>query len=77
MVLLEAMLLGKQIIATNIPGSRQVLWENPEFVVDNSVSGLTQGMVDVVEGRLPSEPVFDIELYRKAAFEGFFRACAL
>ncbi|QDY65069.1 glycosyltransferase [Glutamicibacter halophytocola] len=47
MVLLEALTLGKRVLATDIVGNRGVLEPNFGLLVDNSVSGLVQGFHDM------------------------------
>ncbi|KIQ97617.1 CDP-glycerol glycerophosphotransferase family protein [Lysobacter sp. A03] len=45
MVLLEAMVLGKPIVATDISGNRGVLKDGHGVLVDNSSEGLREGML--------------------------------
>ncbi|MGP5698715.1 CDP-glycerol glycerophosphotransferase family protein [Glutamicibacter arilaitensis] len=47
MVLLEALTLGKRVLATDIVGNRGVLEPNYGLLVENSVSGLAQGFRDM------------------------------
>lgn len=71
MVLLESMILGTPIVATDIPGSRQVLSENVECLVDNSVEGLSMGIIDVLAGRRKNAVTFDAESYWVKTREAF------
>lgn len=71
MVLLESMILEKQIVATDIPGSRYVLSENPQCVVENSVQGLAAGLRRVLDGDSERRPVFEVERYQTVAMNAF------
>lgn len=72
MVLLEAMVLGKPIIATDIDGNRGVLEPGYGALVTNDVGGMTQGMLDFLEGKLVFEG-FDHEVYRAEAIRMFLK----
>ncbi|MBD7994476.1 CDP-glycerol glycerophosphotransferase family protein [Arthrobacter sp. Sa2CUA1] len=74
MVLLEAMILGKEILATDIPGSRQVLSDNLECLCQNSVDGLADGIKKVLQSDRQHVPDFDVERYAKEALEAFLGA---
>ncbi|WKB35006.1 glycosyltransferase [Terrilactibacillus sp. S3-3] len=67
MVLLEALILGKPIIVTNIPGSRSVIEGGYGLIVDNSIKGLISGMTDFINGRKINEKEFDYIAYSKKA----------
>jgi CDP-glycerol glycerophosphotransferase len=70
MVLHEAMILGKPIIATDIPTSREILEERPEWLVESSIDGLEAGMLAFVQ--TPPAPVrFDIDTYQQQALAAF------
>lgn len=71
MVLLEAMILSKPVIATDIIGSRSALNGRPGQLVENSVEGLVDGMVKFLKGDLEFG-VFDYEEYQKDALEMFY-----
>lgn len=47
-VVLEALSLGKRIVATDIPGPRAILSETPSMLVDDSVDGIHDGMVNAL-----------------------------
>lgn len=77
MVLLEAMILGKPIIATDITGTRGVIEGRSGELVENSVAGLVRGMLDFIEGKVVATPV-DMEAYRSSALNAFYSvACNL
>lgn len=63
MVLLEAMIVETPIVATDIPGSRQVLAENLDCIVENSVDGLTAGIIGVLARKRQSALEFDADAY--------------
>lgn len=71
MTLLEAMILEKPIIATDITGSRSVLEDRPGHLVENTEEGLLQGMIDFVEGKLVFGS-FDYESYQSNAIQMFY-----
>jgi len=70
MVLLEAMVLAKPIIATDIDGNRGLLGEDYGELVENSEEGLRQGMLAFLE-RGPNPYAFDAAEYQKSAVRNF------
>lgn len=77
-VLLEALILGKPVITTDIPGPRSVVGDTHGRVVDNSVDGLVRGMTDFLNGRLLLEQPFDYEAYQHQAMSMFYeKVCRL
>src|SRR5699024_5682960 len=64
-VLFEALILGKPIIVTDIPGSRSVVEDGYGFIVNNSVHGLVGGMNRFINGKQLNEKSFDYETYRQ------------
>ncbi|MCW4466168.1 CDP-glycerol glycerophosphotransferase family protein [Glutamicibacter sp. MNS18] len=70
MVLLEAMVLGKKIFATNIPGSAHVLGNEYGLIVENSADGLLGGFQAFDTDQIPTKP-FDPEDYAYAALNAF------
>ncbi|MGR3762454.1 CDP-glycerol glycerophosphotransferase family protein (plasmid) [Roseobacteraceae bacterium NS-SX3] len=71
MVLLEAMTLGKPVIATDIPGARSVLGANQGHLVPASVAGVAQGMQHFIDGKIPGAD-FRAEQYCQDALQDFF-----
>lgn len=72
MVLFEAMILGKPIVATNIVGNRSVIKDGrPGLLVENSEEGLLRGMLKFVEGDWVEEE-FDCSAYQINALEDFY-----
>jgi CDP-glycerol glycerophosphotransferase len=72
MVLFEALILGKPIIATDITGNRSVVDEQTALMVENSESGLRRGLEDYLSGRVVTS-VFDISDYNQQAMDEFLR----
>ncbi|MGM0902877.1 MAG: CDP-glycerol glycerophosphotransferase family protein [Bacillota bacterium] len=75
MVLLEAMTLGMNIIATDIVANRTVLEDGKYgLLVENSVSGLEQGMKSMYKKENPSQLIpFDYLQYNSLAMESFYK----
>lgn len=72
MVLLEALVLKKNIIATNIEGNKSVLKDRYGFLVDNSQYGLYLGMKKyIVEGLNNNE--FNYIEYNKNSMNMFYK----
>ncbi|MCQ5454261.1 CDP-glycerol glycerophosphotransferase family protein [Bacillus paralicheniformis] len=74
MVLLEAMTLGMKILATDIVANRTVL-ENGKYgtLVEDSVTGLEQGLVKVRTEPVDSSQSFDYIEYNKTAMNSFYK----
>lgn len=71
MVLFEALILKKPIIATDIVANRGVLGEKYGKIVENSIDGLYTGMLDFVENP-PLGDNFDILQYQKNSIAMFY-----
>lgn len=70
MVLLEALVLNKPVIATDIVGCRGVLENGLGALVENSVDGLVEGMQDFIDGNVVM-PEFDYEEYQQYSISQF------
>lgn len=73
LVVLEALILNKPVISTNIPGPQSIL-ENGEYgsLVENSQEGLINGMIDFIENKNVFKN-FDVQLYNKNAMDNFYK----
>ncbi|MCM3023719.1 CDP-glycerol glycerophosphotransferase family protein [Weizmannia ginsengihumi] len=71
MVLLEALILGKPIIATNIAGARSILGDHYGELVENSENGLIYGMEKFINGGVIN-PLFNYEKYNEEALKMFY-----
>nr|WP_285890743.1 CDP-glycerol glycerophosphotransferase family protein [Mesobacillus maritimus] len=77
MVLLEAMTLGMNIIATDIVANRTVLEDGKYgLLVDNSIDGLEQGMKYMYKRENQSKLPFDYLQYNELAMESFYKVLA-
>lgn len=72
MVLLEAMALGKPIIATDIDGNRGVLEGRYGKLVENSEEGLADAMIYFIENGADVGE-FDVEKYNESSLRSFMR----
>ncbi|MED1205485.1 glycosyltransferase [Heyndrickxia acidicola] len=72
MVLLEALVLRKPIIVTDIPGSRSVVGDGYGMVVDNSIEGLRAGMEHFIQERRIDAQKFDYKKYSEDALAMFY-----
>lgn len=70
MVLLEAMVLHKAIIATDIPGNRSMVENGYGLLVDNSEKGLLDGLLRFFQGQIQAGQ-FDVERYNQTALATF------
>lgn len=69
-VLFEALILDKPIIATDIVSNRGILKDGYGELCDNSIDGLVNAMKILIAGELHSKP-FDIEEYNQRAIQMF------
>lgn len=72
MVLLESLILNKQIIATDIPGNRGVLNEYGGMLVENDVKSLTEGMISFMNGTR-TQNHFDFNNYFNSTLNKFYK----
>jgi CDP-glycerol glycerophosphotransferase len=73
MTLLEAMALGRPIVATDIDGNRGVLKNEYGQLVENSEQGLIEGMELFLAGGVTGKD-FDYEAYKTKALNSFATA---
>ncbi len=71
-VLLEALVLGKNVIATNTPGSRSVLEKGKGLLVEKSIEGVFNGMTDMMDGKVKLKP-FDTGEHINSAMKLFYK----
>ncbi|HAM80041.1 CDP-glycerol glycerophosphotransferase family protein [Ornithinibacillus bavariensis] len=71
-VLLEALILGKPVIATDTPGPRSVIGTDYGLIVENSVFGLANGMQEYLSGKRMSSSQFDYQNYHATAMNMFY-----
>ena len=71
-VLLEALSIGKPIIATDITGNRSVLDGTNGLLVENSTSGLVEGLEKYAQNLVKDNHEFNINDYNKAAIQMFY-----
>lgn len=72
MVLLEALILRKAIVATDIPGSRSILEDGYGLLIPNSKEHLVEGMLQALNEEVPTKE-FDYVAYNEHAMEMFYR----
>ncbi|MBS4195715.1 CDP-glycerol glycerophosphotransferase family protein [Lederbergia citri] len=75
MVLLEAMTLGMNIVATDIIANRTVLEDGKYgLLVENSIQGLEEGLHQIANKEQSFRPeAFDYKYYNEMAMESFYR----
>ncbi|MCC3271145.1 CDP-glycerol glycerophosphotransferase family protein [Arthrobacter zhangbolii] len=72
LVVLEALILDRPVISTDVVGPRSVLEGGYGLLVENSVDGLTRGFHRFFRGDVPRE-AFNYEAYQKEALDKFAR----
>jgi CDP-glycerol glycerophosphotransferase len=70
LVVLEALILGKPVISTDVVGPRSILEDGYGLLVENSVRGLVEGMNQFLDGKSPREK-FDYQSYQDEAISKF------
>lgn len=73
MTIMEALILDKKVISTNIPGPSEFLMQGYGYLVDDSVDGVLKGMKEYVSTGLNSLTKFDAEKFNENALEEFNR----
>ena len=71
LVLLEAMIIGKPVIGTNVPGIQSVLENSRGTLVENTVQGIYQGMTDYLNGKVVKYD-FNYKQYNEEALKSFY-----
>lgn len=71
MTIIEALMLEKTVISTDIPGPREFLSQGYGYLVDDSESGLLNGMVKFHNGELGTLKKFDAEQFNRDALAEF------
>ncbi|MER2134913.1 MAG: CDP-glycerol glycerophosphotransferase family protein [Arthrobacter sp.] len=71
LAVLEALILEKPVISTDVVGPRSVLEGGHGLLVENSVEGLTSGLMAYLDGWAKKTTPFDIDLYQKEALKRF------
>src|SRR5699024_6928871 len=64
-VLLEALILEKPVITTDVPGPRSVVEGGYGLIVDNTTEGLTDGMKQFLNGNLSNKKKCDYKPYQQ------------
>lgn len=73
MTIMEALILGKPVVSTDIPGPSEFLRSNGcGFIVDDSESGVLDGFNAYYDGRLDSLNKFDAEAFNQNAIDEFY-----
>ena len=72
MTIMEALILNKKVISTDITGPREFLKQGYGFLVDNSEEGILQGLLDYKNGKLSNLKKFDAEKFNEQALQEFY-----
>lgn len=71
MTIMEALILGKTVISTNIIGPREFLEKGYGYLVENSIEGLANGLKDFKNGKITKIKKFNSEEFNKKAEKEF------
>ncbi len=74
--IMEALVMGKTVISTDIVGPKAFLQQGYGHLVEESVDGIAEGMCKFIEGTLPPAKFFDSEEFNQNAineFEAIFK----
>lgn len=69
--LIEAMVMGKPVIGTDVAGITSVLQNTDGLLVPNTIDGIKNGMLDFINGKINAES-FDYEKYNQEAINQFY-----
>ncbi len=73
MTIMEALILGKPVVSTEIPGPAEFLRSNGcGLLVDDSAEGVLDGLNAYYDGRLNDRKPFDAEGFNRKAMEEFY-----
>ena len=72
MSIMEALILDKPVISTNISGPREFLEKGYGLLVENSEDGILYGMNSYKENGLKNLVKFDAEKFNKKAIKEFY-----
>ncbi|MGV0110480.1 CDP-glycerol glycerophosphotransferase family protein [Arthrobacter sp. CP30] len=70
LAVLEALILGKPVISTDVVGPRSILEDGYGLLVENSVEGIFKGMTTFLES-WPVHELFDYSSYESQALDNF------
>ena len=71
MSIMEALIIGKKVISTNISGPREFLSQGYGYLVDDSEDGILAGLNDFSDGKLSALTPFDAEEFNVKALREF------
>lgn len=72
MVIMEALILNKVVISTDITGPREFLNQGYGYLVEESVSGIEKGMKNYKSNKIPKMEKFDAEEFNRKALKEFY-----
>lgn len=72
MTIMEALILGKIVISTNITGPKEFLEEGYGYLVENSTEGIIKGLKDYKEGKIDNLKIFDAKKFNEDAEKEFY-----
>jgi len=72
MTIMEALILKKPVISTNITGPKEFLEQGYGYLVENSEEGLLNGMIEYQKGNLNNLKEFDAEEFNQKAIQEFY-----
>jgi CDP-glycerol glycerophosphotransferase len=68
---MEALVLGKNVISTDIVGPKAFLQQGYGYLVEESEDAIAEGMCKFIEGTLPTPKFFDAEEFNQNAINEF------